>query len=454
MGIFSKLVNKLTKGHERSVRAKKNIVAMIFLKGLSILISLLLVPITINYVDTSTYGIWLTISSIITWISFFDIGLNNGLRNKFAEAKANGDICLVQKYVSTTYAVLTMIFIPFLIIFIIINQFIDWSLVLNINSDLTQTLSTSMLIVMSFFSFKFILSTINVIITADQKPAEASLRALIENCVSLVVIFLLTQFTDGSLINLCLGLCVAPIAILTLFNVTLFRGRYKEFRPTLNQIDFKVLPSLFNLGFKFFVIQIAMIIQYQTANLIIIRYLGEESVTLYNITYKYFNVLLMFVTILTTPVWSAVTEARTKSDDTWILSMVEKYRKITWLVVGIGIIMVLVSEFVFKIWINKPEIGTSYILSFAMLIYMLSNIVGKVEGLVLNGLGYLKIQMMMSIISPFIFLALAYTCIRYLDLGIYSVLIAGIVANFNRYLIGPIQYAMVYKYGKKGIWIK
>ena len=35
------------------------------------------------------YG--LTLSSIIGWFAFFDIGFGNGLRNKFAEAIAKGD---------------------------------------------------------------------------------------------------------------------------------------------------------------------------------------------------------------------------------------------------------------------------------------------------------------------------------------------------------------------------
>ena len=48
----------------------------------------MLVPLTIHYINPTRYGIWLTVSSIIGWVSFFDIGFGNGLRNKFAEALA------------------------------------------------------------------------------------------------------------------------------------------------------------------------------------------------------------------------------------------------------------------------------------------------------------------------------------------------------------------------------
>ncbi len=104
------IFSKINKGQERSIKAKKNILASLFLKGTSIIISIILVPLTINYINVSQYGIWLTLSSIIGWFAFFDIGLTQGLRNKFAEAIAKGNDSLAQAYVSTTYAILAIIF--------------------------------------------------------------------------------------------------------------------------------------------------------------------------------------------------------------------------------------------------------------------------------------------------------------------------------------------------------
>ena len=89
---FSYVSDFVTKGHERSVRAKKNIVSSLIIKGISIGISFFSLPITLNYVDSTTYGVWLTISSIVGWFVFFDIGLTQGLRNRMAEAKAKGDV--------------------------------------------------------------------------------------------------------------------------------------------------------------------------------------------------------------------------------------------------------------------------------------------------------------------------------------------------------------------------
>lgn len=102
------LKKKLLSGSERTVLIKKNILASSMLRVISIVISLMVVPVTINYVNSEQYGIWLTLSSIIAWLSYFDFGFAHGFRNRFAEAVAKGEHVLARKYVSTTYAVLAM----------------------------------------------------------------------------------------------------------------------------------------------------------------------------------------------------------------------------------------------------------------------------------------------------------------------------------------------------------
>src|SRR5688500_16255025 len=118
MIFFLKLRNKLVfAADERSLQVKKNVFTSFLAKGGSVIINLLLVPITIDYVNPTQYGIWLTLSSVIAWFGFFDIGLGNGLKNKLTEAIAKGDHLLGRKYVSTTYLVLTLISILLLIVF-------------------------------------------------------------------------------------------------------------------------------------------------------------------------------------------------------------------------------------------------------------------------------------------------------------------------------------------------
>ena len=100
----------LNKGSERSIVVKRNIAGSVVIQGVNILIYLLLIPLTIGYINNEIYGIWLTLATIINWISFFDIGLGNGLRNKVTECLAHANRNKARQYVSTTYLYMLVIF--------------------------------------------------------------------------------------------------------------------------------------------------------------------------------------------------------------------------------------------------------------------------------------------------------------------------------------------------------
>lgn len=443
MNIVDKIRKEISSGSARSAKAKKNIVFMLFIKGASILIGLVMVPLTLSYVDSGTYGIWLTLSSMIGWISFFDIGLNNGLKNKLAEAIATGNTELGRKYVSTTYAVLSLIFIPIMVILLIVAPLLDWQQLLNISVDDANGLLASVCVVITYFCVNFILNTINVVLLADQRPADSSFRSFIQQLVSLLIIFILVKTTSGSLLKLCIGLCLSPILVSALFNITLFSGRYKQYAPSFKYVDFHQVPVLMKLGVQFFIIQIAGVIQYQMVNFLIIRHFGSDEVTAYNIAHKYFNVMYMVWGILITPVWAAVTDAISRKDYSWVENTQKKYGKIFLLFLVGGVIMLVFSNFAYKIWVGD-KVSVSFALSAWVFIYTIVMMFGSIYVNILNGAGELKVQTIACTISPLVFLAVTYLLI-YLGYGTYSIIVGSVVANFNGFLLAPIQYKHLVK---------
>ena len=115
-------IKSIRKKDDRSTIALLNVIMSFIIKGISILVSLVLVPLTLHFLDTYEYGLWLTISSILLWIDYFDIGLGNGLRNKLSEALVAKDMELAKEYVSTTFFVLLVIAACLFGLFVLVNQ--------------------------------------------------------------------------------------------------------------------------------------------------------------------------------------------------------------------------------------------------------------------------------------------------------------------------------------------
>ena len=444
----------INKGHTRSIKAKKNIIALFCIKGLSIAISLILVPLTIHYVNSSQYGIWLTLSSIIGWFSFFDIGLSHGLRNKFAEAKAKGDDNLAQIYVSTTYAILAIIFFSVWIIFLIVNHFLNWAHILNISENMQSEISVLAVVVFTYFCLQFVLRVITTLNLADQQPARSTLMEVLGQIISLILIFILVKETKGSLVKLGIALCVSPILVLIAANIFFFKGAFKKYKPRFSKINFSYAKGLFNLGLIFFIIQVAGIIQYQSASIIIARNYGTGEVTSYSIVYKYFGLLSMLFGIFLSPFWSASTEAYFKNDIQWIRNSIRKYNLLNILLFCVAVIMLIFSNRIYTLWLGKGTVNIPFSLSVWGFIFINLTMFASKYVYFLNGISALRIQFWGSVISPFLYIIIAIILIKNYHMGVYALFIAAVIANFNAYLLAPLQYYQIINKNKKGLWIK
>jgi len=346
--IFSKPISIFFKqGDSRSIKAKKNILILSIVKGLSILISLVMLPITLHYINPTRYGIWLTLTSIIGWFSFFDIGFGNGLRNKFAESVAKGDDEKARIYVSTTYAILSIIIAVILLFFLLINPLLDWSKLLNAPADMKSELNSLVIIVFVFFCVTFILRLINTVLTANQQPAKASIFDLVSSLISLSFIFILTKTTSGNLIYLGTVFSLSPVIVLGISSIWFYSNQYKKYAPSIKYIKFKYARDLMTLGLKFFIIQVAAILLYQTNNIIIAQLFGPDQVTPFHVSYRYFGIITMASGIIMLPFWSAFTDAWTKKDVNWIKNTMKKLRSIWSLLIVAVIIMLIFSRFYF-----------------------------------------------------------------------------------------------------------
>lgn len=453
-----KYVKKFLKGHERTVKAKKNIIASVFLKGASIVIGFLMVRITLNYLDQTKYGIWLTVTAITAWISFFNIGLGGGLKNRLAMAFAKEDYELGKIYVSTTYAILTIIISIVAIFFFIFNSYIDWVEILNTEKTFAHEISSLVLIVFGSFFLSFVLNLIEIVLRADQRPALADLFGPLGKFLTLILVFALIKMsttTNGSLVYLGWILSIVPILVLTVGSIYFYRNDYKKIAPSIKYVKFGYAKDLLNLGVKFFFITISMLIMFESSNIIISHYFGPAEVTPYNIANKLFSTIIMLFTIFASPFQVAFTEAWVKEDIVWVRKTIKGLFKMWLGLVALALVLYLISDLFFNFWIGEEKMNKMIIskkLKISLIVYFLLFSFGGVFNMFINGIAKVKVQMYSHIIGAIMFVPVTIFFIKYLHWGIESVVIAAIVSNFYHPIIAPLQYYKIITKKARGIW--
>ena len=436
-------------GDQRTLQAKKHILWSFLVKGASIIISLLLVPLTLHYLSPYEYGVWLTLSSILTWVNFFDIGLANGLRNKLAETFASDNHKLGQIYVSTTFFLLTLIMTACFLVFLSMQPLINWAIILNVDPVTVRNLNSVIVLAFGFFCLTMIFKLLGIILIADQRPATNDLITLIGSALSLSVIFILTRTTAASLNYVILTFTFIPALVLICTYPVIFASRYRAIKPALKAIELKYSRDLMGLGIQFFVMQISSIVIFSSSNIIISQVLDPIEVTPYNIAFKYFSFATLMFNIVLTPMWSATTEAYAKGDIAWIRNGIKNILRF-WLLTTCGILlMILFSGLVYHLWIGN-QVKIPFMLTLLMGIYSILLLWSISFSTFLYGIGKLRLQLINIVVVAILFIPLS-VCLSK-SLGIYGIVIALALTNLSGAILNPIQFKRILAGTANGIW--
>ena len=375
---------------------KNNILFSGFLKIVGLLTSLVIVPITINYLNNEVYGIWMTITSILYWITTFDIGLGNGMRNYLAEALATNDTKLGKKYISTTMLLLSLIALSMAIVLLYPLITINFNSFFNTNAIAGNELRMAVVIAVGFTLMNFVLKNIGMIFVAMQKYAINDLLSISGNVIALIIIYILTKVTTGNLVLVVLAYTMTSCVVFLLAAIPLF-WKHPELKPSLRFFDKSLGKKIVGKGFGFFVIQISScLVIFGAANFFITQSCGPTAVTTYNIAYKFFNLLVIAYTIILAPMWNAYTDAYVKGDMQWIKATFNKALKFWVLSICGGLGMLLICNLFYKLWIGNM-VNVPLSVSASTLVYVCFFNLNNCATYLINGLNKIFVQIIISL---------------------------------------------------------
>lgn len=430
---------------------RKNIFSLFAIKGMNVLCSLVLVPLTLDYLTKETYGIWMTISSILLWFSFFDVGLGNGLRNYLTKWLTLGNFSECRKYIATTFALLIGIVTVIATIVLVAVCFVDFNSLLNVYTVSNDELREVVALAVVFTSATFIVKNVGVVFMSLQKYAVNDLLVFFGHVLSLIAIYILKCTTDGKLIYVTFVFSFTPVVVFVIAGLFLF-GRYRQLRPTLHDVDFCKSSQLVGKGLSFFVIQLtSCLVIYGSANLFISHFCGSNIVTEYNIAYRYFNVLTIGYTIIIAPLWSAYTSAYVKNDIQWVKRTFYKSIAGCAAFILLGMLMWLADDEVYRIWVRESVTVPSSISSCVFLYTVFFNLNNCVTYL-LNGLNTVMIQLITSLVMTAAYLVSVEFIAE--NFGAEGIILCMTSCYAVFFIIHFIQCRMLLKGKARGIWIK
>lgn len=419
-----KYISSLTGSSDDSLTGKVNfnIFVSFALRAISVASAFLTVSFSLKLLDTNKYGIWLAISSTVSWISVLDIGLANGLRNKIAEYFALKDYKSSKIDVSSTYAILLLIMVPVMLIFCVIAPFINWNSVFRTHLDEKELLYT-LIVVFVGLALQFVLKPIASVLQGDQKIHKANQIALVCNVSPLVPIIIGAKYLKGSILFLAMAQTMLPVVVMLIYSIVLFSGGYKNISPSLKNVDLKKSRALFGLSFAFFIVQIARVFILSTTEIIITRNFGGSYVTIYNLLFRYYGVAGMILYIVLASYWSAFTNAFALNDLEWVRTSMRKLIKMAFMFTGIVVLQFLLIKPVFHLWVGD-KVPVPMSTSISMALYFIFCLFTDTLVIVINGSGRMRIQSIVTMITAVLHIPVVLFLIRYYHMGLNSIIYA------------------------------
>ena len=404
-------------------------------KGTLLLANFVVISITLDLLSTKIYGVWITLYTTISWLSFFDLGLGNGMRNLFAVNRAIGNQEKNKQLVSTSYIIVLGIALILLIVGLPFVYYADITRFFNISDIAIPDLRCVLSLLVVVTSLQLITKLINSIFLADQKPALSSLIDCSGVVCSLLLLFILKDRLVGSLFNLALIITLPTFIISFIVMLFAFNKNCRKLKPSLMCFNLKISNKLINLGLRFFLIQLSALIILQGSNIIILKFIGAEEVSVFSLVYKYFNVIVTIFTLVLTPYWSFFTDSYAKNNYNQ-LKQGFKQLLISWLAISlVGVVMWIALPFSFKIWLNQ-ELDIPAYLPVSLLLFSVFSNLGSVFIYFLNGTSsYLNFQLAIVLA----FAALLYPLSAYLlpTYGVLGVVFTMFFANSYGVLFAP-----------------
>lgn len=409
---------------KRSKNIQKQIYVSFILKAFSIFLSFFVVRITISFLGKDLYGIWIVLLSIISWVSLFDIGIGNGLRNNLAVALSKNDIGSAKEYISTSYIILLAISFIILLLSCSAIYFVDW--ISFFNSTLLSIHQYRILVSVFIITiiFSFYLGLINSILNAYQKNALTNTIPILSNILFVALLFIFKSILVSNLLRIISVYSIALVVSYIILTIHFFYNN-KNVIPSINDFSKSKINDIISLGGNFFIIQIAVLLIFTFDNFLILHLLGSSEVSIYNVAFKLFSIMPVTFTIIMAPFWSAFTEANVKSDIEWMRSSIKKLNYSIVIAAICSLILLSSYQVVLDIWMPSnnrivPPFSLMLILSFFVLISIWNNI----YSFFLNGIGIVKVQVQTSIVGGLINIPLAIFLVKYCQLGLAGIVIS------------------------------
>jgi O-antigen/teichoic acid export membrane protein len=365
---------------------------MMLERGVTVVLNLAIVPVTIGYLGSSEFGLWMAIANMVAFLRFADLGLGVGLQNALADCRGRDDTRSPGGYVSAAAIIASGIFLTIAAISLLGLPHLPLQDLLKAgDSAAAERILPTTQIAMIALALGLPAGILQRIYNAYQEGYIAILWLMCGRIAAFGGL-LVAMHMELPLPWLVGAWMILPHLAMCLGSLQLF-SRRPVLRPSLRNVDLRAAPPLLRVGLTSLVVQISQIAIVALPPLMIANQLQAAEVTPFVVALKLLGLTTMLMASILQPLWPAYSEAAARCDFDWVRRTLR--RSVTTAVgitVPICLVLGLLGRPIIMAWSGTSEAVPTAWLLWGMVAWHVLLAFAYPLSMVLNGLGRFKGQ--------------------------------------------------------------
>lgn len=325
----------------------------LFSKGVSFLVLLVSLPLTLNFLGPTDFAIVNTIISTFGMFNYLDFGVGIGVQNLLPMYIAKNNSKRIIEILSTALSFLLIAGLIVLIIGVSVIYLFDLRHFFNLRNAIDPNIfNKTLLVSVVLIGFGIPLTLIQRVQIAYQKSYINEWFVTFGNILSLVFIY----FSISNHLKLpFIVFSLQGTLILAMgFNFIYFFLISKQYKISFYETEKETFTLIFRLGIKYLFLLIFSAGLFSLDNLLLLKYRIPSEVTEYMVGYRLISLFNIPVLIFSNTFLPAYNDALARNDRSWVRNIILRFIKIiAFLSVVEGIIIYFFGRGLIQIWTSQ-----------------------------------------------------------------------------------------------------
>lgn len=366
-------------------------------KGLSMVVVVAGAALTLPYLGTERFGVWMLLSSFLVLFSFLDLGMGNALTNRVGAVAAQADASRLSACISGGLGCMAIVSVISVALLCLAAVVAPWAWITRSESpEILREASVAGVALGACFGIHLLGGGLQKIYLGLQRSHEAHLSLAAGNLLALAALLIASHLKAGVPVLVMvstIGVLVSTLALagrLVHQHLIGFRHIGTSTRDEWQQIS--------KVGGLFLVMQVAGVVGMGADNLVIGATLGAGQVAAYALVQRLFSFASLPAAMLNQPLWGAYAHAYATGDRPFIVKTLRGSLLVTGALTGVLVLVLAASgQFIIARWSsNTVQIPSLLLHSFAA--WVLIESLAVCFSMFMNGCQLIKPQVYSSLL--------------------------------------------------------